>query len=117
MKKLKRLRDRYVIWHARGIQLPSFPQSTIVRQNVVFIGRVQKVGFRLEICCLAERIGVTGWVKNRDDGSVEAEFQGMDAQIDFIVASMKSLKRARVKNIIMEEALIDEGSQEFTMLV
>lgn len=45
-------------------------------------GRVQGVGFREGMCDQALRLGVTGWVRNRHDGSVEAIVQGTQAQVD-----------------------------------
>ena len=45
-------------------------------------GRVQGVGFREGMCSQALRLGVTGWVRNRHDGSVEAIVQGTQAQVD-----------------------------------
>lgn len=49
-------------------------------------GRVQGVGFRDAMVREARRLGVTGWVRNRHDGSVEAAVNGSDAQIRAIVA-------------------------------
>lgn len=45
-------------------------------------GRVQGVGFREGMCDQALRLGITGWVRNRHDGSVEAIVQGTQAQVD-----------------------------------
>ena len=48
-------------------------------------GRVQGVWFRESMRLEAERLGVTGWVRNRLDGSVEAVVQGPRAAVDEIV--------------------------------
>ena len=47
-----------------------------VRRRVVVSGRVQGVGFRAATRSKAEACGVSGWVRNRPDGSVEAAFEG-----------------------------------------
>jgi acylphosphatase len=39
-------------------------------------GRVQGVGFRYFVYREAQRLGVFGWVRNRDDGSVELRVEG-----------------------------------------
>lgn len=53
--------------------------SERVTRRLVIRGRVQGVGFRYAMLDAAARFGVTGWVCNRRDGSVEAVVQG-DAQ-------------------------------------
>jgi len=57
----------------------------IVRQNAVVHGRVQGVFFRHFTAKEAERLGLTGWVRNLDDGSVEAEFQGEEGAVSLMV--------------------------------
>jgi acylphosphatase len=47
-----------------------------VRKRVVAHGQVQGVFFRDTVSTEAENRGVAGWVKNRDDGTVEAVFEG-----------------------------------------
>jgi len=57
-----------------------------IRRRVVAHGRVQGVFFRDTVSSEAESRGVAGWVKNRDDGTVEAVFEGdrdgVEAMVD-----------------------------------
>jgi acylphosphatase len=48
-------------------------------------GRVQGVGFRMFMERKARGLGVTGWVRNRRDGSVEAMVQGTPEMIAAII--------------------------------
>jgi acylphosphatase len=55
-------------------------------KRLVIRGRVQGVGYRYAMVDAAMASGVTGWVRNRRDGSVEALVQGEPAAIESIVA-------------------------------
>jgi acylphosphatase len=48
----------------------------LTRRRFVVAGDVQGVGFRWYAQRWAERLGVRGWVCNRDDGTVESEAEG-----------------------------------------
>jgi len=48
-------------------------------------GRVQGVGFRDALRAEALRLGVSGWVRNRADGSVEAVIQGDGVSLERLV--------------------------------
>ncbi len=52
------------------------------RVQVIITGRVQGVGFRGSCQHAAVALGLTGWVRNRWDGSVEALFEGPEAKVD-----------------------------------
>ena len=57
-----------------------------VRRRVVVTGRVQGVFFRDSARRGAARFGVTGWVRNRDDGAVEAVYEGSADAVEAMVA-------------------------------
>jgi acylphosphatase len=48
----------------------------VIRYRVLVSGRVQGVNFRATCQWMAVQHGVTGWVRNRADGRVEAVFEG-----------------------------------------
>ena len=54
----------------------------IVRYYGRAVGRVQGVGFRFFVQQNASELGLTGWVRNMDDGSVTMEIQGQEAPVD-----------------------------------
>ncbi|HWL77896.1 acylphosphatase [Microbacterium sp.] len=58
------------------------------RVHVVVRGEVQGVGYRYTMRMVARDAGVSGWVRNRRDGSVEAEIEGTPEQVDEVVAWM-----------------------------
>jgi acylphosphatase len=47
---------------------------------------VQGVGFRWATQAAAERLGVTGWVRNADDGAVEVVAEGDEGAIERFVS-------------------------------
>lgn len=52
------------------------------RVHVYISGRVQGVGFRWNTVHLAQRLELTGWVRNLWDGRVEAVFEGPAEAVD-----------------------------------
>ena len=57
----------------------------MIRRRVVVHGRVQGVFFRDSVRRLAERGGVSGWVRNNRDGTVEAALEGEDEDVARLV--------------------------------
>jgi len=49
-------------------------------------GRVQGVGFRAWACRKATDLSLSGWVRNRSNGSVELMAEGSDSDIDFFLS-------------------------------
>ena len=111
--RFKQIRDNYVIRQAERAVLPDFPAASVCRRKIRFSGRVQKVGFRLEVYQLARRLGLTGWCMNLENGDVLAEFQGTGERIDFLVSFMESLKRIKIKNKQVEELELIPGEKNF----
>ncbi len=68
--------------------------------HVEVSGAVQGVGFRDFTRMAAHRLGVAGWVRNRDDGSVELAAAGEASQIETLLASVRrGPSGAHVRNV------------------
>jgi acylphosphatase len=81
-----------------------------VRRRVLVDGRVQGVFFRDSCQRMAASGGVFGWVRNRNDGRVEAAFEGEPEAVDRMVTWCRQGPRgAEVTNIeVFEEELTGE---------
>jgi acylphosphatase len=87
-----------------------------VRVHVVVTGRVQGVWFRDSCRERARAEGVAGWVRNRGDGAVEAEFEGMPAAVDRMIEWCRTgPPRARVDVIDVTKVPVS-GDHRFRVL-
>lgn len=78
--------------------------ATIVR-NLNIFGQVQGVGFRYHFSDQAQRLGITGWVRNRRGGSVEAMIQGTPEAVEALLAWTRlGPPSARVERVEVSEA-------------
>jgi acylphosphatase len=57
----------------------------VTRARVRVRGRVQGVLFRAEARWRAQALGLSGWVRNARDGSVEAVFEGEPDRVESMV--------------------------------
>lgn len=64
------------------------------QMHLVVRGRVQGVGFRYSTVERARQLGVTGWVRNRADGTVELVAQGTEAALDALASWCRHGPRA-----------------------
>lgn len=71
---------------ALDMNFPPALNEPRVTRHLKISGRVQGVWYRDSMCLEAQRLGVTGWVRNRHDGSVEALVQGPEAAVADIIA-------------------------------
>ena len=74
------------------------------RIRAIVTGHVQGVSFRAATTRQARRLGIVGWVKNRDDGAVELEAEGEDGALGQLVAWCEyGPPAARVTRVKLEE--------------
>jgi len=77
----------------------------MITRNLRITGRVQNVFYRDWFVEQAQGLGVTGWVRNRADGSVEAVVSGSSEMIEAIVArAHQGSPPSRVEDVVVSEA-------------
>ncbi|MDP1651514.1 MAG: acylphosphatase [Rhodocyclaceae bacterium] len=79
-------------------------------RHLVIHGRVQGVGFRASLAWEAQQLGVTGWVRNRRDGTVETMICGHDES----VAAMIAWARRGPPGARVDRVEVELGSGEFS---
>jgi acylphosphatase len=80
----------------------------VITRRLRIHGRVQGVGFRVYMQREAQRLDVSGWVRNRRDGTVEAMVQGPPEAVEALSAwARHGPPSARVTDVYETEA---EGS-------
>ncbi len=86
---------------------PAHPRHNVRMRHVRVIvsGAVQGVGFRYCAHDAAARLGVAGWVRNRHDGTVEAELHGEEGRVDQMIDWLrKGPPAAHVERVEVSEA-------------
>lgn len=87
-----------------------------VQKRVLLSGRVQGVGFRHFTRMNARDLNIKGWVKNRNDGKVEAVIQGSSDNIDEMLERLRiGPGSARVDNVEIENREVDEDFETFNV--
>lgn len=78
--------------------------ETSSARRYVISGRVQGVGFRYFVLLAARELGITGWVRNLADGSVEVQAQGDESQLDSLESRLRSgPPRSDVRSVDVRE--------------
>jgi acylphosphatase len=87
--------------------------ATITR-HLRITGQVQGVGYRWSLTQEATRLGVNGWVRNRLDGSVEAEVSGDTGAVEALIEwARRGPRAARVASVeVAASAKIHAGFEQ-----
>jgi acylphosphatase len=89
-----------------------------VKKHIFITGRVQGVGFRHFTRKNADKIGITGWVKNLPDGRVEALFQGPEQKVNELIDRCKEGPiSAYVKEIDVNKAEDTKDHDSFEVIL
>jgi acylphosphatase len=85
----------------------------VIRRRVTVHGSVHGVGFRYSVARAAQSRGVTGWVSNRSDGTVEAVFEGEPDAVDSLVQFCRDGPRGAVVERVEVAEEEPEGLRSF----
>ena len=80
-----------------------------VTRHLLITGRVQGVGFRFYTQRKAHELGITGWVRNCRDGSVEGVIQGASEAVE----TMISWARRGPPSAVVAEVRVTDASGDF----
>ena len=78
--------------------------------EILFSGKVQKVGFRACVRNVGQSLGLTGEVENLSDGRVRALVTGEEMVIEKFISMTYTCPRAIVREISVEEYVLTEFS-------
>jgi len=85
--------------------------------HIVIKGRVQGVFFRASAKEIADQLGLTGWVRNTEEGDVEALVTGTEDQVEkFITWCKKGPPRAVVTNVEVKDIPEENSFREFKVV-
>lgn len=88
------------------------PPGTI-RKEFRFEGNVQNIGFRFEVQSHAKPLGITGYAKNNEDGSVTAQLQGSLENINKVILSLQNIERIQIDSITEKDIPLDYYEKDF----
>lgn len=80
----------------------------VIRKHILFYGRVQGVGFRYYSVHRAQQLGLTGWVRNLYDGSVEMEVQGEPEHLEELIQYLQNQRFIRIDSLEEERRELKE---------
>lgn len=92
--------------HAASLAEGTDAEGPKRRLELRYSGKVQAVGFRFQAQMLVQSVGVTGWVKNLDDGDVLLEVEGTAAQLSAYKKGIEDLSQSR--NTWIDARLVSE---------
>lgn len=72
-------------------------------RRIVIAGYVQGVGYRDWLCAQAEALGISGWVRNRADQTVEALIDGDEGALEELLRACRRGPRLAVVSDITED--------------
>jgi acylphosphatase len=87
----------------------------MIAKHLIFVGRVQGVGFRFTAYHIANRHKVTGFVRNLPDGTVEMLAQGNSEQVNDCIREIQDSFTGYVRDTRIEDVAADPQYGRFNI--
>lgn len=88
-----------------------------IRVHLTVSGRVQGVCYRVNAQDEANRLGLVGWIRNEENGCVEAEAEGPESAVhDFIEWCRRGPRYAQVSNLETWNLVATGGEDRFDIV-
>lgn len=98
------------------VRCPDGPHTPPIRRRYRFSGLVQGVGFRYEAMIIADQLGLVGWARNENDGSVVVEIEGEGNYINEFLRVLQAVPRFDITEIQAEDLPLSETETTFNAL-
>lgn len=90
-------------------------KRNVIRIRVVYSGRVQGVGFRWQVNQVSVGFGVTGFVRNLQDGTVELLVEGNPSEARGMIEAVEKKLKGFWYSRVTEERAGDPHYEEFSI--
>ena len=90
-------------------------EDKLSRWHVYFSGQVQGVGFRWTAQHYAQKLGLTGWVRNLHDERVEMEVQGPVSRLHMLLTQLQSTPPIHIDDYEVKEMTVDPKDKRFSI--
>ncbi|MDO4633364.1 MAG: acylphosphatase [Eubacteriales bacterium] len=88
----------------------------VIREEFIFHGRVQGVGFRYKVKYLAPALELTGWARNEYDGTVTMQVQGTAEHIRELVEELEDDRFIHIDWVEEHEIATESGERKFRVM-
>ena len=91
-------------------------EDSLARWHIYFSGDVQGVGFRFTAQHFAQKLCLTGWVRNLHDDRVEMEVQGPVSRLRTLLIQLKSTPPIHIETYEIEEITVNPKDKRFSIV-
>ena len=116
MELFRWLKKAFAVNQQTVVHRPDGPHTPPVRRRYRFSGRVQGVGFRYEAMIIADQLGLVGWARNENDGTVLVEIEGETSYINEFFRAMQAVPRFDITEIQAEDLPLSKTETAFNAL-